>query len=231
MPQPPDPRSRQHEIAVIARLLSLRPGEASAGEIRDSWARYGHLLNECPCTSWDKVCEWDEQNGLGFRHHSERSKARQFARLIARLGDLSVLDTCPYTTPMAVERWLYAQRRRKDVQIPPNEPPRQARAAQHGYIYLLTNPSIPAVVKIGFTDRTPQERANELFTTGLPAPFTVNAWWLVSGDAREAEAYLHNQLSAHREFQTREFFRLDSYTAKRLIDSALSAFKVLDRSH
>ena len=33
---------------------------------------------------------------------------------------------------------------------------------KYGYVYILTNENIPDLLKIGYTDRSPLERANEL---------------------------------------------------------------------
>ena len=39
-------------------------------------------------------------------------------------------------------------------------------------VYVLTNPAMPGIVKIGKTNRDdPQVRMNELYTTGVPLPF------------------------------------------------------------
>ena len=43
-----------------------------------------------------------------------------------------------------------------------------------GYIYCLTNEAMPGLVKIGEVHtegRTPDDRARELYTTGVPLPF------------------------------------------------------------
>ena len=41
-----------------------------------------------------------------------------------------------------------------------------------GYVYLLTNEAMPGYVKIGFTERTVEERIEELSKpTGVPMPF------------------------------------------------------------
>lgn len=38
-----------------------------------------------------------------------------------------------------------------------------------GLVYLLTNPAMPGIVKIGLTTRGDmKQRLNELFTTGVP---------------------------------------------------------------
>ena len=37
---------------------------------------------------------------------------------------------------------------------------------------------MPGLVKLGYTDRSPSERARELSSsTGVPEEFTVYAWW------------------------------------------------------
>ena len=42
----------------------------------------------------------------------------------------------------------------------------------YGIVYLLTNPCMPGIVKIGKTSRTDlQNRMKELYTTGVPVPF------------------------------------------------------------
>lgn len=39
-------------------------------------------------------------------------------------------------------------------------------------VYVLTNPAMPGIVKIGKTNREdPQVRMSELYTTGVPLPF------------------------------------------------------------
>ena len=39
-------------------------------------------------------------------------------------------------------------------------------------VYVLTNPAMPGIVKIGMTDRPDvQRRMGELYSTGVPLPF------------------------------------------------------------
>ena len=42
-----------------------------------------------------------------------------------------------------------------------------------GYVYCMTNKLMPGICKIGMTTRTPEQRATELFQTGVPCPFEV----------------------------------------------------------
>ncbi|MDR1910121.1 MAG: GIY-YIG nuclease family protein, partial [Spirochaetaceae bacterium] len=42
---------------------------------------------------------------------------------------------------------------------------------KHGIVYVLTNPAMPGLVKIGKTTNEIQNRLNDLNTTGVPFPF------------------------------------------------------------
>ncbi|MCV2873232.1 GIY-YIG nuclease family protein [Defluviimonas sp. WL0050] len=88
-----------------------------------------------------------------------------------------------------------------------------------GWLYLLTNPAMPALVKIGMTTRSPEERAQELASTGVPMPFHVAAAWAVD-DVRAAERDAHAALARYRVNDAREWFRL----------SVPAAIKALGRS-
>ena len=52
--------------------------------------------------------------------------------------------------------------------------PDRREAMTPGWVYVLTNPAMPGLVKIGLTSRNPQVRAAELTqATGVPAPFVI----------------------------------------------------------
>lgn len=76
-----------------------------------------------------------------------------------------------------------------------------------GYVYILTNPSMPSIVKIGKTTRTPQQRCDELWQTGVPTPFKVHAQYF-SPDCHALERDVHLALSSHRVSSSREFFTI-----------------------
>lgn len=75
-----------------------------------------------------------------------------------------------------------------------------------GYVYILTNPSMAGIIKIGKTVRDPRARARELHTTGTPTPFEV-AFELYSSAHDLLERSLHEQLLEYRVTVNREFFR------------------------
>lgn len=89
-----------------------------------------------------------------------------------------------------------------------------------GWVYILTNPAFPGLVKIGQTKHCPHKRARDLSGTGLPTPWVVAAAFQSRNHkARETEA--HILLAKHREKQNREFFRLTVDEAKRAISQIL----------
>lgn len=91
-----------------------------------------------------------------------------------------------------------------------------------GYIYILQNPSLSEThLKIGRTERDPDERASEISrATGVPTPFEV-AWWSESFDCHLAEVILHEYLDSYRTNTTREFFDVDLYEAIRAAKRAI----------
>lgn len=78
-----------------------------------------------------------------------------------------------------------------------------------GYIYVLANSSMPDLVKVGKTARSPSQRALELSgVTGVPTPFIV-VYEQLFEDCSVAEDFLHTVLKqrGYRETDNREFFR------------------------
>lgn len=76
-----------------------------------------------------------------------------------------------------------------------------------GYVYILVNPSMPGVVKIGKTTRTVQQRCDELWQTGVPTPFEIFAEFY-SPNCHALERDVHLALSSHRVSASREFFTI-----------------------
>jgi hypothetical protein len=89
-----------------------------------------------------------------------------------------------------------------------------------GYIYCLSNPSIPGLLKIGTTTRTPEERARELFTTGVATPFKVEFSRRTENSLKK-EKGIHKVLDHYR-IPSREFFAISVEEAARVIDTYLS---------
>jgi hypothetical protein len=64
-----------------------------------------------------------------------------------------------------------------------------------GFVYVLLNSSMPGVIKVGKTTRTPSERVEELSgVTGVPTPFIV-AYEEHFTDCDAAQQFLHTKLT------------------------------------
>uniref|UniRef100_A0A6C0HXY1 Chromo domain-containing protein n=1 Tax=viral metagenome TaxID=1070528 RepID=A0A6C0HXY1_9ZZZZ len=79
-----------------------------------------------------------------------------------------------------------------------------------GFVYCLTNESMPGLVKVGETHTegiTPEDRASQLYKTGVPLPFKVEFAKKVK-NPRQKENILHKLLEKYtsRPNGSREFF-------------------------
>jgi hypothetical protein len=85
--------------------------------------------------------------------------------------------------------------------------PKMSSPLNPGYLYILSNESMPGMVKIGRTERQPEVRSQELRTTGVPQPFNLEHFVFVD-DCVSTEQLVHAFLE-HKGFRTssdREFF-------------------------
>ena len=76
-------------------------------------------------------------------------------------------------------------------------------------VYVLTNPAMPGLVKIGKTTQSEvEERMKQLYGTGVPVPFDC-AFACQVKDATEVEKALHFAFGAGRINPNREFFKIE----------------------
>jgi len=76
-----------------------------------------------------------------------------------------------------------------------------------GYVYVLSNPAFPNLVKVGQTTDLPELRVKQLNTTGVPSAFVLECCFRVE-EPSEIERQVHETLSSHRHSRNREFFTL-----------------------
>ena len=84
-----------------------------------------------------------------------------------------------------------------------------------GYVYVMINPSLPDLVKIGMTTKDPNERAKELSTaTGVPTPFML-VFYKPFVDCYSTEQRIHQFLEdkGYRVNNNREFFNIPTKLA------------------
>jgi hypothetical protein len=86
----------------------------------------------------------------------------------------------------------------------------QAPAAGKGFIYILSNESMPGLLKVGLTENSVRQRIRELSgSTGVPTEFKVERFFEI--DARcllQVEQTIHRDLKDSGFHHQKEFFRL-----------------------
>lgn len=80
-------------------------------------------------------------------------------------------------------------------------------------VYILSNPAMPGLLKIGMTDKADLSlRMKELYTTGVPLPFDCVYACIVEDNAA-AEKAMHTKFAKDRINPKREFFKIAAKTA------------------
>lgn len=89
------------------------------------------------------------------------------------------------------------------------------------YVYCMTNKSFnPNIVKIGWTTNDPYIRAQQLYTTGVPTPFTIE-FIIKTYDGRALETRIHTHLARLRESTSREFFNISVQELRNVLTNTL----------
>ena len=90
------------------------------------------------------------------------------------------------------------------------------------YVYCMTNKSFNNdLVKIGWTTNDPNKRAQQLYTTGVPNPFTIE-FIIKTLDGRTLESRIHSYLARYRESKSREFFNISVQDVRDILEKKLN---------
>lgn len=91
---------------------------------------------------------------------------------------------------------------------------------EYGIVYLLTNPYMPGLVKIGMTRQEDLEkRMKELYTTGVPVAFKCEFACKVNNkDCAKIEKALHTAFDPQRVNKNREFFKINVEQARAILE-------------
>jgi hypothetical protein len=101
---------------------------------------------------------------------------------------------------------------------------RTEKRRRSGWVYILTNPAMPGLVKVGCTGDAPEIRAARLSEkTAAPQPFAV-AWAVPVSDWYGVEALSHSWLAECRPNRNREFFRCSVGQARRAVERSARAY-------
>ena len=91
-----------------------------------------------------------------------------------------------------------------------------------GFLYVLINPSIPGLAKVGKTTRSPSDRVTELSSaSGVPSPFVL-AYQQPVSDCDSAEIWVHRELErqGYRHASNREFFNAPLHEIVKIVAQA-----------
>jgi hypothetical protein len=93
--------------------------------------------------------------------------------------------------------------------------------AEKEIVYVLTNPAMPGLAKIGKTTQADvMVRMNQLYTTGVPVPFEC-VYAVEVKDCSRVESALHIAFGPSRINPSREFFKIDT-------EQAIAVLKLLE---
>ena len=93
------------------------------------------------------------------------------------------------------------------------------------FIYVLSNPTIPHLLKIGFTTGNPLDRAKELGNPSGVAGEFVLEYSFACYNAMSLEKEIHEYLAVYRVKKNREFFKIDLERAKEAVDLLVNRYK------
>jgi len=86
------------------------------------------------------------------------------------------------------------------------------------WVYVLSNPSTPGLLKIGYTKQTPEERCKQISSaTGVALPYKVE-WAYKCFNGETVERQVHHKLKSYRVNNNKEFFQINLEEAKEVIN-------------
>ena len=87
------------------------------------------------------------------------------------------------------------------------------------WVYILSNPTLPGYLKIGYTKNTPEQRAKQISNaTGVALPYKVE-WAFHCFNGEQLEGEVHRYLSSYRVNDHREFFQIPLEEAQKAIST------------
>ncbi|MEU5725004.1 GIY-YIG nuclease family protein [Micromonospora sp. NPDC047738] len=206
-------QERKSAAATVLALLDAVELERATAAL-DQVAVVKGLYSRCyRQDQWDWFTVWQQLGRPDFAHSRRAAGALASVRTATKKQDAAALKA-------ALDDFAGAGGRQHLAAFPAERTPERPGT---GYIYILSTREQPTVLKIGFTDRSVEERVKEINrATGVMIPFGVRALWAVRG-ARAVEGALHALLADYRVRPDREFFQLDLRTARALIEQHLAS--------
>lgn len=86
------------------------------------------------------------------------------------------------------------------------------------WVYILSNETMPGLLKIGYTKNHPEERSKQISSgTGVAVPYKVE-WAYKCHNGEQLEGEVHQYLKEYRVNPKKEFFAIDLEEAKEIIE-------------
>ena len=129
----------------------------------------------------------------------------------------------PQMASEGYEDVTYYTNRPKKIQIPKGMIGSQ-------WVYVLTNPTMPGLCKIGFTKNKPSERVKQINAgTGVAMDFVVE-WAFPCFNAHDVEQQVHKYLedNGFRVNKNKEFFNVSVNEAKAVVERIGEPYKMND---
>lgn len=127
----------------------------------------------------------------------------------------------PQMASEGYEDVTYYTNRPKKIQIPKGMVGSQ-------WVYVLTNPTMPGLCKIGFTKNKPSERVKQINSgTGVAMDFVVE-WAFPCFNAHDVEKQVHKYLedNGFRVNKNKEFFNVSVNEAKAVVERIGEPYKM-----
>jgi hypothetical protein len=150
-----------------------------------------------------KITEDEAKNLIPVTNHNSKELENAYFYTLIPEGD--GWDYIKYYTNRPVQHWRVGE--------------------YNGWIYILSNKTIPGLYKIGHTKNNVDERAREISrATGVPVPFRVE-WAFNCFDSELLEKEVHRALETFRFASNREFFEVELSKAKQVITELGQVYK------
>jgi len=139
-------------------------------------------------------------------------EAEEFIPLDEDFTNLGVRDASYFTLEKLEDGWeavKYYTSRSKNIFSDKGEGDQ--------WVYVLSNPTLPNLLKIGYTKLDPDTRAAQISrATGVPLPYKVE-WAFKCFNGEQLEGETHRMLKKYRVNNNREFFHITLEEAKKTV--------------
>ena len=137
-------------------------------------------------------------------------RASQYFSIEEDLLDSSIRFYTKHEDDDGWDKITYYTSRRKDIY--------SNRGEADQWVYILSNPALPNMLKIGYTKNEPEIRAKQISaSTCVALPYKVE-WAFQCFNGEQLEREVHAELATYRVNQQREFFDIPLAEAQEAIE-------------